>query len=1127
MKKLFAGLLLSLMLLSILSIPVLAASAFPFEEFKQDGWFMKVKTSDLSAKESFPQGYMLDGSAEYTGWNADSSRSHPLYIQSANVKFRLPDKLYDGAGQFWGDKYEASWDKLYDEHTTYRNAYNQPVRKTNAIGYHYSVGASVSMLAVEGKNTKEESAAAAAEAQKTEWEELIAREGTDIYDYSVSTEPVENGIAVILSKKRTVEYDQDDEITLDLTVSGHYIEELEEVLEYVFFYAPELEDIYFKIFCSERNSYLHDIEDSGYGDYESYISEYRAQWEELKSNDFVRQLRSWRSFFETSWEEPEISPAYHAAETKTTEEPGNIHSGTTHEAGEDPGEDEGVSVPAAIVIGVLGAGAAIAGAAAASGGDGDDGDGKRSTYKMYVQKDFGDAIRRGADKPSVIRARMAEVTANGAEHDRDDLTAMISVSGEGMNIESAVLSGRYVEAMVRVPEEYSEDSASIMFTFNGEGGTFENKVVFRVVDGPRLRFMEETPEGYVPYHENCGINAIPGDGFTYTRLFMIEDATKTPSIDDISAVDTGEFDVSFEPTGTPTVYKMHVRNNTSAQPEHDLFARASEKNFDIRVNVEGESKPVLGHVGVSLYPEGITIASDQEGKKNDVKYVRVRAHEKDHVGDLDKKWQVSQIKFTLAVKGGDKAIVDPHEAKYSFEKLRGSGGLGMRADKEQALAEKYEYKEAWGEWNDKFVYEFEPNANLAEPEDGTFFMVILPASAEYDGKTYRAEIPLRLRGKDPDPMGDWEKEYKELERRIEKFSLPENKDMWLEKMKECATDPRVSVEELRLVSKWILREYMAYWTTQQSRDRAEATMYNVIVNVLEWTKFAGDCAFSFLITAYAGPVADALLSPVKDFAAGAIGEVIAAVNNGESLDMSIMERFEFSKNLAAAGDNLVSNAIDLTNWKKAAATLGGYFVYCAMKNYLLKLNEKGESDIWGSLCDAFKDMTGAALKSKAGELIGKWLKNSKTFQEKIGPKIASYFKETSFDTLQKKLNDSLDLHGDLRKIAGYSNDKVFEAKVIDVVEKYINGLVGQGFDKVREAYDSSKFVIEDGFVYYCFTLHLFDALHYGIKLNLTRILQAMSGDFFGWFYDYFFAGIPAAESVVEVPKDPKLPAAVS
>ena len=74
-------------------------------------------------------------------------------------------------------------------------------------------------------------------------------------------------------------------------------------------------------------------------------------------------------------------------------------------------------------------------------------------------------------------------------------------------------------------------------------------------------------------------------------------------------------------------------------------------------------------------------------------------------------------------------------------------------------------------------------------------------------------------------------------------------------------------------------------------------------------------------------------------------------------------------------------------------------------------------------------------------------------------------------------------------------------------------------------YDKSKFVIEDGSVYYCFNIDLFDAFHYGVKLNLTRTLQAMSGDFFGWFYDYFFAGIPAAETVVAVPKDPKLPPA--
>ena len=94
-----------------------------------------------------------------------------------------------------------------------------------------------------------------------------------------------------------------------------------------------------------------------------------------------------------------------------------------------------------------------------------------------------------------------------------------------------------------------------------------------------------------------------------------------------------------------------------------------------------------------------------------------------------------------------------------------------------------------------------------------------------------------------------------------------------------------------------------------------------------------------------------------------------------------------------------------------------------------------------------------------------------------------------------------------------------------MVGKYISDLVGAGFDKVREAYDSSKFVIENGFVYCCFNIDLFDAYHFGIKLNLTRTLQVMTGNFAGWIYDLFFAGVPAAPSVIEKPKDPPLPPA--
>ena len=803
-----------------------------------------------------------------------------------------------------------------------------------------------------------------------------------------------------------------------------------------------------------------------------------------------------------------------------------VNPGVTQNAGANPGEDSGVSVPAAVVIGVAGGGVAVVAAAAAIAGTNNSGDGddkKKKSYKMYVQKDFGDGIRRGGDKPVVVRARMAEVDPGGAEHDRNDLTAKIGVSTDGMTLHSATLAGRYCEATVSVPKEYDKDTANITFTFMGEGGSFTNTVVFRIVDGPSIKFINEDDGTFCD--NGCGIEAIPGDGFTYKRRFMVVDAPVAPGLKDITAVNTGEFDVTFELTDQNAVYMMIVVNNTKPEPEHDLFAKVKELHFELNVVVEGEKEPIKGYVTMEMYPEGITVQSRDEGKKGEIKYVYVQAYEKENVGDLDKKWQVSEMQFTLAHKGKDKAIIDPKEAKYKFEKLKGSGGKGMRADKEQCLAEKYEYKESYGDWNGKFTYTFEPNANLSEPDNGKFMMVLLPTSCEYDGQKYEVEVPLRLRGKDPDPMQEWEKEYKELERRIEKYSLPENKAKLVHELKMCALDPKASVQELRLTSKWILREWMEYWTTQQKRDQAEARMYNIIVNVLEWTKFLGDCAFSFLVNMYAGPVADALISPAKDFITSAFGEVIAAVNHGETLTLDIVDRFEFSKNLAAAGDNLLSNNINLTNWKKAAATLSAYFVYCAVKNYVLKLREENVSDVWGAICEAFKDMTFGVIKSKAGELIGKWVTDSKKFQEKILPYIQKYFKETQATTLQHRLNDALGLEGELRKLAGYANDEAVLAKVTDVVEKYIGNLVGEGFDKVRECYDSSKFTIEGGHVICKFNLELFDTYKFGIRLDLTTILMNVSCPFYGWLYDLFFKGVPCAASAIEAPKDPPLPPA--
>ena len=801
-------------------------------------------------------------------------------------------------------------------------------------------------------------------------------------------------------------------------------------------------------------------------------------------------------------------------------------AGVTKRAETNPGEDGGVSVPAAIVIGVLGGGAAIAGAAAAAGGS-DDKKRKQKSYKMYVQKDFGDAIRRGGDKPVKIRARMAEVDENGAEHDRNDLTSNIGVSADGMTVHSSALVGRYCEATVSVPEKNQSDTANITFTFMGEGGSFTNTVVFRLVDGPSLKFVDER-DGTL-YHENCGIDAIPGDGFTYTERFAIVDAPTPPKLSDITAVNTGEFDVEFALTDQPALYKMTVKNNTAPDPEHDVFAKPQDKNFEIHVIVEGEKEPVKGYVTVKLYPEGITVSSTMEGKKNDVKYVRVQAYEKEYVGDLDRKWQVSEIKFTLAVKGEDRAIVDPKETEYKFDKLKGAGGKGTRADKEQSLAEKYEYKESWGDWNGKFTYTFEPNTTLVEPDDGSFFMVLLPALCEYDGETYKAEIPLRLRGKPLDPMAAWEKEYKDLTERVEKFALPENKEYWVKKITELAyDDPKCSVEELRLTSKYLIRQYMRYWTIESMKYRDEAAVYDVIVDYLEWAKFFGDCAFSILVNMYAGPVAEAIISPTKDFLAGAIGETMAAWVRGQSVDV---DKFEFSKNVAAAGDNLVSGQISLTSWKQAAATLGCYFAYASIKNFILTLREENKFDLYGAIIKGFSDMTSAGLKAAAGHLFDSWLKSCPKFRAKISAWCGSF--------VTRHLGASASLL-DLRAVDGLTR--------AEILRKYLDGLFGMAIDKLieKDGEIHDKFISsETGFEFdangHLIVQIFFEVAehHYDCTVDVTKALANAAGtvagfgtggvgsdsfsDFFLFIYEELFGAIPSAAAVIAAPADPPLP----
>ncbi|MBR3268861.1 MAG: hypothetical protein IKI58_09135 [Oscillospiraceae bacterium] len=831
----------------------------------------------------------------------------------------------------------------------------------------------------------------------------------------------------------------------------------------------------------------------------------------------------------------------------------------TKKAKETTGEDEGVSVPAAIVLGTLATGAAVGGAAAAAaaagagggaggGGAANSGDhsGKQrqSSYKMYVQKDFSNAIRKGAEKPSVIRVRMAEITPEGIERDRNDLTAQISISSDSLTVHNAVLAGRYCEVTVSAPADSPASEAGITFTFTGKGGTLSNTVVFRLVDAPRLQFAEEYPEGSGQlrlYDENCGIYAIHGDGFTYKNLFTVTDATVPVSLTDFSADDTPDFRISFEATKWQNVFLLIIQNLTKPEKNEDVFAKPLEKQIEIKVRIKDEKEPVTGYATVYLYPEGITVQSRDEGKKNGVKYVRVQSYEKEYAGDLDKKWQVSEIKFTLAVKGEDKALIDPEGMKFTFDRLKGSGGRGTSADKEQAIADKYEYEEASGMYNGKFTYNFEPHSDLWEPDNGTFFLLNLPVTCEYRGEIFKADIPLRMRGKDPDPMQEWNKEYEKTRERIEKFSLPENKAHHLQQLEAIAAkEPRISTWELRLMAKDIVRSYMNYWTQEHDKHQWHADVLDWTVWGLDWVKWIGDCAFSYVAAAYTGPM-EAIISPAKDVLVSALGEVGVNIVWGTKFNV---ENLEIVAALKTAGDNFVSTwaATGAANVlkanpmkiKQAAAIMGAYFAYACLNNYLEHMAKTGESDFYGAIMGAFKDLTVTAIKAAASALFGKWLESEK-FKKEIGPQLSKFMQKYFGEHCRINLTDQVFSHR-IEATAGSSRYWMdIDAEILKsgIVEKYFTELCGLGaatiHDNIEKAEKVLFWVSPHGELMFSFCINLLagnvdtEPLLHLCDISLSSVIMKQSGALFSWMYNLFFGGLPVAQIIMPIPKDPPLP----
>ena len=630
------------------------------------------------------------------------------------------------------------------------------------------------------------------------------------------------------------------------------------------------------------------------------------------------------------------------------------------DAADFPGEDNGINVPSIIITGILGAGAALAATGANKVED------PKSRFKMYVNKDFGSAIRY--DRPPVtVYARMAEIKEDGSEIDRPDLTESIEFTSGGLPIEigDTQMASNYMAALISAqssPGGKNPDEGIVSIRYTGEGGSFQNDVTFRLVGKPYIEHEHiESHSGSVI------VKMILGDQLTYEAFFKPMDFVDVPNV----TIDGNDEIIASLEKLDDDWYKAILENKSNKDED--------KKTVIIHLKAETEQELAESEITVMLYPEGISI----DANFDDEERLIVRTEENDSKGSLDAKIKATRLDVTLAIidqsDSKPKAIIcDMKDVTTKFEPFGGDTEIASNLKD----TFKYQINE---DQKDEGVYFIEPLVTLPELEDGKPYILSSAVSCTYKNQTYEKSLMIKLIGEKPTPIDNWEQEHEYLLRAIHRYGLSGNGDA-----KEMMRSVKHrSATELCMIRRAIIIE-SAYYYTKESKEFSDLeSKLAKLEFVFSIIKFFGDQAFSYLITAYGGgPMVEAFMSPLKDYFTDFIGEVGAQLYWGEEINYSSVNLLV---TLEAGVENMIMNLITGENPptpKKIGALVASLVMLNFTKHYCYTEDSKG--DIYKTLINMGGDFTVNSLKTLASKYMGNYFEKNPQFKEKISKWLGHY-----------------------------------------------------------------------------------------------------------------------------------------
>lgn len=758
--------------------------------------------------------------------------------------------------------------------------------------------------------------------------------------------------------------------------------------------------------------------------------------------------------------EPIVVAANTVAKADENKKGGLVDLFKDTDASKEVGEDEGTDIPEAILGGILVGVAGLAVTAGAFGESDDSGssddDKKKKNLKMYLNKEFGDSLKKGAPS-QVVYARIAEIDENGNEIDRPDLSKHIRIYTEdaALTVKENGMAGNYKAAEVCVPlEDEKESEGRVFFTYKDKGGSFTNRVKFRLLGKPYISFPEK-PENDMTFIQPM----LFGDEGPYEVLFNLNNFEEIPDKIEVSSKNT-KLELKYEKL-TDVNYKLIIINHE--EERKDSFE--SEKYY---VSLKAETKKELAEDSftIEMYPEGLAVLSKLEDKK------LVVHTEKEDVtygdGSIHELIMSTELKLLITIKeapGKIKVLTDG----FSIEKFKTDDKVtGIMLDHFD-----YEIKDDRAK---EGIFYITPKTSIGEPSYQQYLAELKIKNAN-DPEHREFILPSRITG-DVIDLGapeDRKKEIELLKRTIQRYGI--NGDSSVRAMiKTIEFQPVSMIKQMRQI---LLLEAIEYYTKDAEFWNGYADKIDNVLTACEVMKFFGDQAFSYVIKATMGEVAEMLLTPMKDVLVEIGGNAFRDYNWGTKPENGYFNYEALMKVLDGMAENYllsvltdfsadnITNAVkgksitklfemeaDAADPKAKLKKAARFLVMFAMLNYAKHycLDEDTKDDVGKSLVATFNDCTTNMIKTIIAKYLEKWLGTKKiTVTEGEGMSVA-----TNMERFVNRFISSWLKMADLKAFG----KQIAKDDAPTMVLQFVDGLSGVATDQISSIWDGSgKFFV--------------------------------------------------------------------